>query len=260
MSELKTALITGASEGIGRCFAETFASHGHDLILVARNEEKLKSLAAELEMEHAIRVHCIAMDLIPDGAAQQLYERVEADGLQVDILVNNAGMMLVERFDTLAVERSDQLIHLNLNALVNLSHRFLQPMIARGNGRLVNIGSVASFMPTPGFTVYGATKAFVLSFTEGLSVELKGTGVSATCVCPGFTDTKMLEEANGMEKYIPSFMKADPASLAEESYKAVMQGKTIYVDKLNNRILVQWAKHNPRWLVRGVSGMMSKLK
>jgi short-subunit dehydrogenase len=258
MPELKTVLISGASEGIGRCFAEVFARQGHDLILVARNQQKLEQLADELRTSHGAKVHVLSVDLIPADAPSLLFERLAEMHLSVDILVNNAGMMLVEKLyqsDSLAI---NNIMQLNVQSLVNMTHLFLAPMVGRGRGKILNVGSVASFMPTPNFSIYGASKAFVLSFSEGISEELKGTGVTVTCVCPGITETQMVGHAQGVEKYIPGFMKADPMTLAKDAYKACMKGEVVYVDKLVNKALVQWARHYPRWMVRGVNGLFSK--
>jgi uncharacterized protein len=258
MPELKTVLITGASEGIGRCFAEVFAKQGHDLILVARNQQKLEQLSAELLASHGVKVTVLAADLIPIDAPKLLFARLAEMHVNVDILVNNAGMMLVEKIyqsDSLAI---NNIIQLNVQSLVNMTHQFLVPMVTRGRGKILNVGSIASFMPTPNFSIYGASKAFVLSFTEGISEELKGTGVTVTCVCPGITETQMVGHAQGAEKYIPGFMKADPMILAKDAYKACMKGDVIYIDKLVNKAVVQWARHYPRWMVRGVNGLFSK--
>jgi short-subunit dehydrogenase len=133
-------------------------------------------------------------------------------------------------------------------------------MISRGSGKILNVGSIASFMPTPNFAAYGASKAFVLSFSEGIAEELRGTGVTVTCVCPGITQTKMLSQAGGFERYIPSFLKADPIELTSQAYKACMKGDVVFLDKLANKLLVQWATHYPRWFVRGINGILARLK
>ena len=258
MLEFKTALITGASEGIGRCFAEQFAKQGHDLILVARSEEKLTQLASELESKERVKVTVIPMDLIPIEAPDKLFLELAERELQVDILVNNAGMMQIEPFCSSDTAKLNNLMMLNMQSLVNLTRLFSGPMISRVKGKIINVGSIASFMPTPNFTVYGATKAFVLSFSEGLSQELKGSGVTVTCVCPGFTETSMLSEAHGVEKYIPNFLKADPHDLAEQAYKAAMKGDVVFLDSLANKAVAQWAQYYPRWFVRGVNGLISR--
>ncbi|MBU3004073.1 SDR family NAD(P)-dependent oxidoreductase [Paraglaciecola arctica] len=258
MGKLDTALITGASEGIGRSFAEIYAKNGHDLVLVARNQAKLEEFAQQLQSQYLINVEVFAADLIPIDAAQKLFSAITLKGINVDILVNNAGMMQVEKLSLSDTQQLNNLLQLNIQSLVNMTQQFVKPMLARGQGKIVNIGSIASFMPTPNFAAYGASKAFVLSFTEGIAEELRGTGVTVTCVCPGMTETKMLSHADGLEKFIPKFLKADPMELAAQAYKASMKGDVIFLDKIANKLLVQWATHYPKWLVRGVNGLFAR--
>lgn len=260
MQKYKTVMITGASEGIGKNFAETFAQQGHNLVLVARNAEKLAALALMLKTKYAVEVYVFAKDLIPVDAAYKLFEDLKKSRIEVDILVNNAGMMQVEKLHQSDIDGLNRLMQLNIQSLVNMTYQFMRPMITRGYGKIVNVGSIASFMPTPNFATYGASKAFVLSFTEGVAEELRGSGVSITCVCPGMTDTKMLDHADGFEKYIPGFLKADPAELTRQAYKACMKGDVVFLDKLANKVLVQLATHYPRWLVRGVNGLFARVK
>lgn len=260
MPNLNTALITGASEGIGRSFAEIFAKHGHDLVLVARNQEKLNQLSMVLSTKYAVTCHIMAVDLTPVDSAKNLFNQLLQMGIHVDILVNNAGMMQIEKLHMCNVDTMNQLIQLNIQSLVNMTRHFVNPMIGRGAGKIMNVGSIASFMPTPNFSAYGASKAFVLSFSEGISQELKGTGVTVTCVCPGITETNMLSHAQGLERYIPAFLKANPDTLAKEAYKALMKGDVVFLDKLANKVLVQWAQLYPRWFVRGVNGLFSRFR
>jgi len=258
MSKLKTALITGSSEGIGRSFAEIYAKNGHNLVLVARNKAKLGEFAQQLKEKYTVDVQVFAADLIPVDAPQKLFEAITLKEIEIDILVNNAGMMQVEKLSESDPQKLNNLIQLNIQSLVNMTQQFLNPMISRGQGKIVNVGSIASFMPTPNFAAYGASKAFVLSFSEGIAEELRGTGVTITCVCPGMTETKMLSHAEGIEKFIPKFLKADPMELAAQAYKASMKGEVVFLDKVANKLLVQWATHYPRWLVRGVNGLFSR--
>ena len=258
MNGLKTALITGASEGIGRSFSHVFAQKGHDLVLVARSDDKLNQLASELREKYSREVTVVAMDLAPADAAESLFLALAEKQIKIDILLNNAGMMQVEPFCSSDFDTLNKLMDLNIRSLVNLMRYFSGPMLVRGKGKIINVGSIASFMPTPGFSAYGASKAFILSFSEGLSQELKGSGVSVTCVCPGFTRTNMLSHGHGVEKYIPSFLKADPEKLAEQAYLAASKGDVIFLDSMANKALVQWASHYPRWLVRGVNGLLGR--
>ncbi|MEP1447461.1 MAG: SDR family NAD(P)-dependent oxidoreductase [Paraglaciecola sp.] len=260
MAKLNTALITGASEGIGRSFAEIYAKNGHDLVLVARNQAKLEEFAQHLQAKYLINVEVFPADLIPIDAAQKLFTTMTLKGIEIDILVNNAGMMQVEKLSLSDSQQLNNLLQLNIQSLVNMTQQFVKPMLARGQGKIVNVGSIASFMPTPNFAAYGASKAFVLSFTEGIAEEFRGTGVTVTCVCPGMTETKMLNHADGLEKFIPKFLKADPMVLAAQAYKASMKGDVIFLDKITNKLLVQWATHYPKWLVRGVNGLFARFK
>jgi len=226
--------------------------------LVARNQQKLSELAAYLNTKYKTTCHVYPTDLTAIDAAQNLFNALQEDNLQVDILVNNAGMMQVAKLHEADQHTLNQLIQLNVQSLVNMTQQFVGPMLARGAGKILNVGSIASFMPTPNFSAYGASKAFVLSFSEGISEELRGTGVTVCCVCPGMTETKMLSHAEGVEKYAPGFLKAHPDTLANDAYKALMKGDVVFLDKLANKMLVQWATHYPRWIVRGVNGFFSK--
>lgn len=257
-ADLNLTLITGASEGIGKCFAEEFARQGHDLVLVARSGDKLSALAEELRKEHSVKTTVIAQDLTLPDAADQLKTKLDELQLQVDILVNNAGLMYVEDFFTTATEKLELLLTLNINAVVRMTREFLPQLLSRNNGKIVNVASVASFIPTPKFAIYGASKAFVLSFTEALAEEIKYTNVKAHCICPGFTQTNMIQQGNGLEDNIPGFMKVAPESLVKDAYKAIMKGDTIFVHKLHNKALVQWSRLYPKWFVRGVSGFFSR--
>ena len=258
MSIFKTVLITGASQGIGLSFANEFAKNGHNLVLVARSEEKLTNIANDLNTKYGITATPIPFDLIKEDAPLQLFTLLAEKQIAIDILVNNAGMMQVEKLYEADIDIMNSLMQLNVNSLVNMTRLFVSPMLSRGQGKIINVASIASFIPTPNFSVYGASKAFVLSFSESIAEEMKEKGVSVTCVCPGFTQTDMLSHAEGTEKYIPNFMKANPTNLAAEAYKAAMDNNVIFVDKMANKMLVQWAKHYPRWIVRGVTGFFSR--
>lgn len=257
-AELNLTLITGASEGIGKAFARQFAQKGHDLVLVARSEDKLNALAQLLAKEFSVRVYVYPSDLTRPDAVKALNQKLQDDGLEIDILMNNAGLMYVEDFVNADEDKLEQLLTLNINGVVRMTREFLPDMVARNCGKIVNVASVASFIPTPKFAIYGASKAFVLSFTEALSEEIKYSDVQTHCICPGFTDTNMIHEANGLEKVIPEFMKVSPESLVKDAYKAMMKGETVFVHKLHNKALVQWSRLYPKWFVRGVSGFFSR--
>ncbi|GAA0498330.1 SDR family oxidoreductase [Deinococcus depolymerans] len=184
-----TALITGASSGIGESLARRLAAHGADLILVARNEARLSALAAELRGRCHVQVHVLPADLNRPGAAADLHAAVQARGLNVDILVNNAGLGSYGEFRTQPPAEIDRMIAVNVSALTALTRAFLPDMLARGRGRVLNVASTAAFQPGPMMAVYYATKAYVLSFSEAVAEEVTGSGVSVTALCPGPVQT-----------------------------------------------------------------------
>lgn len=259
------ALITGASGGIGRALALVFAEHDYDVVLVARSEGKLRELAKEIKQEHDVQATVLPADLSVPGAPQKLFEAIEQAGINVEVLVNNAGVAVNGLFHETALEEQLRLVELNVTSLVALTHMFVGPMVEQGSGRILNVASIFSFFPTPQVSTYGASKAFVLSFTEALSQELKGTGVTATALCPGYTETDMIHGAlekagqQDIEGWIPSFVKMSPEDVAREGYKACMKGKTIHMDRWSNELTAQWVKLQPRWLVREVGGLFSRL-
>ena len=257
----ETVLVTGASGGIGLGLAEIFAANGFDLVLVARREAELEALAERLRGEQGARATVIAMDLLAPDATAELQERLERSGLDVDVLVNNAGLMEVGRFAELDVDKHERLLQLNVTVLASLTHRLLGPMIERGRGRVMNVASTSSFQPVPALALYAASKAFVLSFSESLSEELKGTGVTVTALCPGFTRTDMLEKAHGSHgatQNIPDFMVSDVDSVAKEGFEACMAGEAVVVPGLPNRLGASLVGLYPRWLVRTVGGFIGR--
>jgi short-subunit dehydrogenase len=222
----KTALITGASSGIGFELTRCFARDGHQVIMVAHHEEKLEDAVQKIKSEFPdVPVESIACDLSKDGAAAQLYQDVQSRGIQVEYLINNAGFGERGSFLETDLQKEIGLIHLNIISLVALTKFFAQDMVKRGSGKILQLGSVASFIPHPLLSVYAASKAFILSFTEALQVELKDTGISLTLLCPPPTDTNFFEVAN-MEntKIANSSQVQSPVDVAEEGYKGLMKG------------------------------------
>jgi short-subunit dehydrogenase len=248
------ALITGASAGIGRELAGAFASRGYDLILAARNEEALAALAQELGAAHAVRAKTMAVDLSVPGAAEAMVEALERAGVAVEILVNNAGVIFEGDLASIALENHLRLLQINVVALTSLTHLFLPAMIARGGGRILNVASIAAFMPVPRLATYAAAKAYVLSLTESLSQELSGTGVTATALCPGLTDTAMVRGSH-LARVVPAPMIMSPKDVAELGCAACLNGETICVPGLANRALTSGAQLLPRALVRSIGGM-----
>lgn len=249
------ALVTGASAGIGAALARQFASQDFDLIIAARSQDKLTDLANELSAN--VTVSTVACDLsLPDGP-EQLITRVAELGTPLDILVNNAGVVCRGPFASLRPDEVASLIALNMHALTTLTHHYLPLMVERGTGRILNVASVAGFQPIPGMSLYAASKAFVLSLTEGISEELRGTGVSITALCPGLTRTEVVEALNAED--IPPFLMSSVEAVAREGYDALMAREVIRIPGVANQAVVTWAKFQPRWLVRGLGGLYARL-
>jgi len=193
---MKTALVTGASSGIGAAFAEALAYRGYNLVLVARSQEKLEKLAEQLQTNHQITAEVIPQDLSVTNAAQTLFNIVTAKEINIDLLINNAGFGDYGVFTESSLDRQLEMIQLNITALTALTHLFLDPMRQQGSGGIINISSIAGFQPLPYLSIYAATKAFVLSFSEALWAENRDTGLTVTCVCPGPTETEFFKVAN----------------------------------------------------------------
>jgi uncharacterized protein len=243
----KTALITGASNGIGAELAKVFARNGHDLILVARSEAALAALARELEREHAVATHVIALDLGTAEAPPQLFAAVAAAGLTVDVLVNNAGFATYGPFATLDASTELNMIQLNVVTLTHLAKLFLPGMLARKRGKIMNVASTAAFQPGPLMAVYYATKAYVLSLSEALAEETRGTGVTVTALCPGPTTSGFQARAAMEDSKLVKDKKimAAPA-VAAEGYKALMSGDTLTIPGFQNRVTAFAVRLLPR--------------
>lgn len=249
-----TALITGASSGIGAALARRFAAKDFDLVITARREPQLSALAEELRGPVEVRV--ITADLSKPGGARRIIEEIDAGGIEIDILVNDAGIAHPRPFHELSTGEVSDLLSVNITSLTRLTHHFVPIMVARGSGRILNVASVAAFQPVPSMSLYAASKAFVLSLTESLSEELRGTGVSATALCPGFTRTDMMLSFDGIE--LPPFIMATPEEVAREGYDALMAREVIRIPGLANQATVLWTKYQPKWLVRGLGGLVAR--
>jgi hypothetical protein len=253
---LTTALITGASAGIGRELARCFAEGGHDLLLVARRLPELQALCAELEQRHKVKARAIACDLGSKSALDGLL--AELQGIPLDYLVNNAGFGTVGLFAELPAEREAAMIELNVSAVLRLTRGLLPGMLARRRGAILNVGSTAGFQPGPYMATYYATKAFVNSFSEALSFELRGTGVSVTVSCPGPTVSEF-GALSGVDKS-PLFKlgAASAASVAREAYRALERRRPMVVHGLLNWLLVQSLRVTPRALVRAITALLNR--
>ena len=240
-------LVTGASAGLGAEFARQCVGHGDELVLVARRRDRLEALAAEL----GGRVHVIAADLAAPGAAATLVEQIEALGLTVGTLINNAGFGLTGRFADLPLDRELEMIDLNIRLLTELSHRILPAMRARRSGAILNVASTAAFQAGPGMGVYFATKAYVLSFSEALHHELKGSGIKVTALCPGPVATEFGEVAGVTSKSFHR-LAGDAQSVCAAGLDALARNQAIVVPGLQNKIGAQAHRLLPRAALRRI--------
>jgi short-subunit dehydrogenase len=263
MSEVArpTALITGASGGIGLELARLCAKGGHDLVLVARRQDKLEEIAKYLSGMYGVRSEVIVADLADPATPRAIHDRIEQLGLGVDVLINNAGFGQWGLFGRAELPRQLDMIQVNVTALTELTRRFLPRMITQRRGRIMNVASVAGFLPGPLMATYYATKAFVLSFSEALSNELKGTGITVTALCPGPTRTGFAEEAGYARANLfqaPGVMEAAPVALA--GYTGMMRGRAIVVPGWRMKGLVFAIRLGPRWLVRRISRKLQETR
>lgn len=233
-----TALITGASAGIGEELARVHAEKGGDLILVARRKDRLESIAADLRTEHGVQVHAIAADLVKPNAAKKLMADVDALGMQVDVLINNAGFGGHGKFHESGLERDQRMMQLNMVALTELAYYFSQGMVERGAGKILNVGSTAGFLPGPLQAVYYASKAYVNSFSQAIANELQDTGVTVTVLCPGPVATEF-QEAGDLDGVKGFDLAADARSVALCGYRAMERGELLAVNDRKIRVLLE---------------------
>jgi short-subunit dehydrogenase len=245
-----TALVTGASSGIGAEIARGLAGRGYGVTLTARREERLLDLAGELTAEHGVRAGVIAADLAQREGRENLAEQLRRLELDVEILVNNAGYGYHRDFAEADRERLVSMVALNCEAVIDLTSRYLAPMVDRREGTVINIASTAAFQPLPGSATYAATKAFVLSFSEAVHAELKGTGVTVTAVCPGPIKTEFSEVAGhrGVEERTPELVWMSAEDLAAEAIDAADHGKRAVVPGTLNHAGSIVGRHTPRML------------
>ncbi len=257
-TQKKTALITGASSGIGLDFARLFAEGGYDVVLVARTESKLKALADELSSQHGVRALAVAADLADPSAPGRLMERLKAEGVQVEVLVNNAGYASYGAFAETDLDAELKMIQVNIATLTALTKAVLPGMLARKSGRILNVASTAAFQPGPLMAVYYATKAYVLSFSEALANETQGTGVSVTCLCPGPTKTGFQERAKMEEsKLVKGKEIMDSLTVARAGYEALHRGQAVIIPGFMNKMMAQSVRFLPR---SAVTNMVRKVQ
>lgn len=247
---MNTALITGASSGIGKEFAKIHAEKGGDVILVARSKDELDALAKELSEQRGVKAHVIAMDLSEQGAVKKLEHEVTKKQLKVDYLFNNAGFGEVGSFLEIDYERQSSMIDLNIKCLTELTYVFGKEMAKRKQGWILNVASTAAFQPGPGMAVYFATKSYVLHVTEALAEEWKGTGITITALCPGATETGFAVAAHASSSGIFAGKLPTAREVAEYGYQALLDGKVVAIHGLRNRMILFLNRVTPRSIVR----------
>ncbi|MGL4306835.1 MAG: SDR family NAD(P)-dependent oxidoreductase [Mycobacteriaceae bacterium] len=250
----KTALITGASTGIGLAFAKDLAGKGANLVIAARSQDKLEQIAADLQAQHGVKVTVLPCDLSLPGASEKLAKSVEAQNITVDILINNAGFGTHGRFAEGDLARMSEEVQLNCVALTELTGLFLPGMLNRNVGVIINVASTAGFQAIPYMAVYGATKAYVLSFTEALWGETQSTGVKVLALCPGATETPFFEIAGSEDAAVGPRRTVD--QVVKTAFTALERGKPSVVDGLRNAITARTTGFAPRRVVIGIAGKM----
>jgi len=249
-SQRKTALVTGATRGIGYELSKLFAQNGYDLVINARHLEDLEEVAAEFEESFGISVHPIARDLSDPDTPEALFEEVGANSLSVDVLVNNAGFGLRGAFAETDLETELRMMRVNMVALTHLTKLFLGGMLERGSGWILNVASTAAYMPGPLMSVYYATKAYVLSFTEALASELEGSGVGVTVLCPGPTKSQFKKRAKQREIWLRYLLREmAPERVARAGFRAVERGRRLALPSLQDWLVVFFHRFVPRPLL-----------
>ena len=245
-----TSVITGASSGIGAAIAEELASRGHSVTLVARREERLRTLSTELTSAYGVAAEVITADLGDPAGRDQLVDELRGRGRVVEVLVNNAGFGHQADFATSPRERMVEMVRINVEAVVDLTSRFLTGMADRGRGSVINIASTAAFQPLPGSAVYAASKSFVLSFSEALRTELRGSGITVTAVCPGPVRTEFMEVAGfgGVEDRTPGAVWMSADELAKHAVDGAADDRRVVVPGALNRATALAGQHSPRAL------------
>jgi short-subunit dehydrogenase len=255
----KNALITGASGGIGYALAQVFAENGYNLVMVARSKVDLEEAAMEIESRHNVNITTLPIDLFKENAARELYNQVQEKNIQVDVLVNNAGQGEWGNFWETDLKRQLDIIQLNVCSVVSLTHYFLNEMVNRNDGKILNVASVAGTTPTPLLAVYGATKAFVISFSEALFNELKDKNITITALLPGATETDWWDKANARDTKAGSEEKATPEAVAKVAFEALMKGEDKVIEGLMNKVQVMSGNIIPEQVsAQKMHNMMSK--
>lgn len=257
----KTALITGASSGIGKALSHQFAKNNYNLVIIAESRAGISEAAEELRNKHSIEVTEIAKDLSKEDAPSEVYNQLDDLNIQINVLVNNAGVGQKEKFHETDIEKDINIIRLNIEALVRLTKLFMRDMVTRGSGKILNLGSVAGFQPGPLLAVYHASKAFVNSFSESISKELEGTGVNVTVLCPGPTDTEFFDRAD-MEnaRILEDGIVMEPEKVAEIGYNALMDEERIIIPGMSNKMLTFTRRLIPKSLQASIHKKLYEVK
>lgn len=245
-------LITGGTEGIGLEFTKLFAKDKHNLIIVARNKERLKSVKEEIERDYKVKVETIALDLSIEESYKEIYDFVEKNNYFVDNLINNAGLGCFGYFKDLDIDKQDTLIKVNVLALTNLTHYFLGKMLKANEGGILNIASTAAFSAGPKMSTYYASKAFVLSLTESIHEEVKNSRVKVSCLCPGAVKTGFQKKAEIVKNEKAASLLMSPETVARYAYKSYKKGDVIIIPGVKNKLLVLANKFIPRSLARRI--------
>jgi short-subunit dehydrogenase len=246
------ALVTGATAGLGAEFARELARKGYDLVLVARDVDRLGRIARELSEDYAIAVEQLPADLVDEAGLAIVASRVADAARPLDLLVNNAGIGNYQPFGVASFETEERQLDLNVRAVLRLSHAAVASMTSRGSGRILNVSSVAGFVPRAGNATYSASKAWVTMFSEALSLQLAGTGVSVTAVCPGFTHTEFHQRASADMSAVPERMWLDPVDVVREGLADTFADKPVSVPSRRYKTLVGLAQTIPRPVLRSI--------
>ena len=254
----KTALITGASSGIGLELSRLFAADGIDLVLVARDRARLEELAAQLRQDHGVAVRCEARDLSEPGSAARLWNDLDSASVTVDILVNNAGLGMYGALESQDPEALERMVQLNVATVTTLSRLAIPGMRARGWGRILNVGSVVGYQPAgPRMAAYYASKAFVVSFSKALAIELEGTGVSVTALSPGLTASRFEERSGASESVMFRWSpRMSAAAVAAAGYAGMMKGRKVVIPGLFPKLLAIAGELPPRWIALQVNRLL----
>ena len=258
MKNLKSALVTGASGGLGLEFARLLAADGYRVVLVARNESALRDVASELQSLYGAEAHCYPTDLSIPENVETLLQQLSSDNLSIDCLINNAGFGDAGYFLDKPFSLHREMMMLNMFALTRLTHALAMEMKAKGHGYILNLASTAAFQPAPAFALYAATKSFVLSFSEALRYELRQSGVSVTVSCPGPTETAFHDRAATRTSKIMQMGMMKPEVVAEQAYKALKAGKRKVVHGWLNKILAMSGSFTPRGVLIATTHKMMK--